>query len=138
MNINMRQANERRFVEHIDTVLNTTRTIWEIITLKTLHEEFGFGEKRLEQFAEAMQINYNGLSREMCLTDTYKKGSTATNLDTAMIRTVRDLREDGIDYRKILGDKNMLIFIEKDGKKVDIDEYVDKILENKKMGWERK
>ena len=138
MNINMRQANERRFVEHIDTTLNTTRTIWEIMTLKTLHEEFGFGEKRLEQFAEALQINYSGLSREMSLTDTYKKGSTATNLDTAMIRAVRDLRAAGIDYRKILGCDNMLIFIEKDGKQVDIDEYVDKIIEREKAGWERK
>lgn len=33
MNINIHKANERRFAEIMDTTLNTTRTVWEIMTL---------------------------------------------------------------------------------------------------------
>lgn len=58
MNINIHKANERRFAEIMDTTLNTTRTVWEIMTLKTLHDDFGFGEKRLMQFADALRENY--------------------------------------------------------------------------------
>lgn len=114
MNINIHKANERRFAEIMDTTLNTTRTVWEIMTLKTLHDDFGFGEKRLMQFADALRENYGGFNREMSLTDTYKN-RTASNLDAALIRAVRDLRHDGIDYRKILDCGNVLIIVEKDG-----------------------
>lgn len=93
MNINIHKANERRFAEIMDTTLNTTRTVWEIMTLKTLHDDFGFGEKRLMQFADALRENYGGFNREMSLTDTYKN-RTASNLDAALIRAVRDLRHD--------------------------------------------
>lgn len=136
MNINIHKANERRFAEIMDTTLNTTRTVWEIMTLKTLHEDFGFGEKRLMQFADALRENYGGFNREMSLTDTYKN-RTASNLDAALIRAVRDLRHDGIDYRKILDCSNVLIIVEKDGKKFSVDDCVDKILEQEKNGWKR-
>lgn len=125
MNINIHKANERRFAEIMDTTLNTTRTVWEIMTLKTLHDDFGFGEKRLMQFADALRENYGGFNREMSLTDTYKN-RTASNLDAALIRAVRDLRHDGIDYRKILDCGNVLIIVEKDGKKFSVDDCVDK------------
>lgn len=136
MNINIHKANERRFAEIMDTTLNTTRTFWEIMTLKTLHDDFGFGEKRLMQFADALRENYGGFNREMSLTDTYKN-RTASNLDAALIRAVRDLRHDGIDYRKILDCGNVLIIVEKDGKKFSVDDCVDKILEQEKNGWKR-
>lgn len=136
MNINIHKANERRFAEIMDTTLNTTRTVWEIMTLKTLHDDFGFGEKRLMQFADALRENYGGFNREMSLTDTYKN-RTASNLDAALIRAVRDLRHDGIDYRKILDYGNVLIIVEKDGKKFSVDDCVDKILEQEKNGWKR-
>lgn len=128
MKIKMSDVTERRVVEHIDICLNTTRTVWEIMTLKTLHEQFGFGEKRLQQFADAQQENYDRISREMSITDSYKKSSTATNLDTALIRAVRDLRRDGIDYRKILKCDDQLVIIEKDGKKFSVDECVDRMM----------
>ena len=136
MNINIHKANERRFAEIMYTTLNTTRTVWEIMTLKTLHDDFGFGEKRLMQFADALRENYGGFNREMSLTDTYKN-RTASNLDAALIRAVRDLRHDGIDYRKILDRGNVLIIVEKDGKKFSVDDCVDKILEREKNGWKR-
>ena len=72
----------------------------------------------------------------MSLTDTYKN-RTASNLDAALIRAVRDLRHDGIDYRKILDCGNVLIIVEKDGKKFSVDDCVDKILEREKNGWKR-
>lgn len=128
MKIKMSDVTERRVVEHIDTCLNTTRTVWEIMTLKTLHEQFGFGEKRLQQFADVQQENYDHISREMSITDSYKKSSTATNLDAALIRAVRDLRRDGIDYRKILKCDDQLVIIEKDGKKFSVDECVDRMM----------
>lgn len=91
---------------------------------------------RLMQFADALRENYSGFNREMSLTDTYKN-RTASNLDAALIRAVRDLRHDGIDYRKILDCGNVLIIVEKDGKKFSVDDCVDKMLEQEKNGWKR-
>ena len=129
MNINMKSYAEKKVVEHIDTCLNTTRTIWEIMTIRVLHEEFGFGEKRLMQFAKALEESYDHISREMSITDSYKKSSVATNLDTAVIRAVMALRRDGIDYRRVLSCEDTLVIIEKDGKRFSIDEYVDREIE---------
>ena len=128
MKIDLEAAKRRQLIDRVNTALETTRTIWEIMTIKTLHEDFGFGVKRLEQFAKGLESNYGSISREADLTDTYKRGSVATNLDTALIRAVRDLRADGIDYRKILGiDSGSLVIVNDDGSKFSVDDFVDKL-----------
>lgn len=127
MKVNVAESRRRQLMNRVNTALETTRTIWEIMTIKTLHEKFGFGVKRLEQFAEVLQENYEGISREADITDTYKRGSVATNLDTALIRAVRDLRADGIDYRKILGvSAGSLVIVNNDGE-FSVDDFVDKL-----------
>lgn len=128
MKIDLEAAKRRQLIDRVNTALETTRTIWEIMTIKTLHEDFGFGVKRLEQFAKGLESNYGSISREADLTDTYKRGSVATNLDTALIRAVRDLRADGIDYRKILGiESGSLVIVNDDGSKFSVDDFVDKL-----------
>ena len=128
MKIDLEAAKRRQLIDRVNTALETTRTIWEIMTIKTLHEDFGFGVKRLEQFAKGLESNYGSMSREADLTDTYKRGSVATNLDTALIRAVRDLRADGIDYRKILGiESGSLVIVNDDGSKFSVDDFVDKL-----------
>ena len=136
MNIDMRKVKEKQFREHISEIMETTRLILEIMVLKTLHENFGFGKKRLKEYGGALSENYGGLSREMHLTDTYRD-KAATNLDTAVIRAVMALRRDGIDYRDILGCDGRLLFVERDGKRFNVDEFVDKELEREKNGWKR-
>lgn len=127
MKVNVAESQRRQLMNRVNTALETTRTIWEIMTIKTPHEKFGFGVKRLEQFAEVLQENYEGISREADITDTYKRGSVATNLDTALIRAVRDLRADGIDYRKILGvSAGSLVIVNDDGE-FSVDDFVDKL-----------
>lgn len=127
MKIDLEAAKRRQLIDRVNTALETTRTIWEIMTIKTLHEKFGFGVKRLEQFAEVLQENYEGISREADITDTYKRGSVATNLDTALIRAVRDLRADGIDYRQILGIESGSLVIVNDDGEFSVDDFVDKL-----------
>lgn len=128
MKIDLEAAKRRQLIDRVNTALETTRTIWEIMTIKTLHEDFGFGVKRLKQFAKGLESNYSSISREADLTDTYKRGSVATNLDTALIRAVRDLRADGIDYRKILGiESGSLVIVNNDGSKFSVDDFVDKL-----------
>lgn len=128
MKIDLEAARRRQLIDRVNTALETTRTIWEIMTIKTLHEDFGFGVKRLKQFAKELESNYGNISREADLTDTYKRGSVATNLDTALIRAVRDLRADGIDYRKILGvSAGSLVIVNDDGSKFSVDDFVDKL-----------
>lgn len=128
MKIDLEAAKRRQLIDRVNTALETSRTIWEIMTVKTLHEDFGFGVKRLEQFAKGLENNYGNISREADLTDTYKRGSVATNLDTALIRAVRDLRADGIDYRQILGiESGSLVIVNDDGSKFSVDDFVDKL-----------
>lgn len=132
MKINIKEIQQRQIIDRVNTALETTRTIWEIMTITTLHEEFGFGVKRLEQFAEALEKNYDGISREANLTDTCKRGSVATNLDTALIRAVRSLRADGIDYRKILGIENGSLVIVGENGSFSVDDFVDKLEEKER------
>lgn len=132
MKVNVAESQRRQLMNRVNTALETTRTIWEIMTIKTLHEEFGFGINRLERFAKVLEKNYEGISREADLTDTYKRGSVATNLDTALIRAVRDLRADGIDYRKVLGvEKGTLVIIDGD-KQFSVDDFVEKLEEKER------
>ena len=128
MKINIRKSQERQVVEKLNTALTTSRTIWELLTIVTLHEEFGFGRKRLLDFSAQLQKNYNGFSREADLTDTFKQKCKATNLDTAVIRAVRALRADGIDYREILNmAPGTLVIANPDNTQVDVDLFIDRL-----------
>lgn len=132
MKINVGETQRRRLVERVEKAMVTSQTIWEILTLKTLHEEFGFGEKRLKDFAKAQQENYIGFSREADMTDSYKRESVATNLDTALIRAIMALRRDGIDYREILGCENKLYILGEGDEVFSVDDHVEKLLEKER------
>ena len=62
------------------------------------------------------------------ITDTYKRNEIKlSNIDTAIIMIIRELRKDGIDHREILGTDEELVIIEKDGTQRNLDEFVDKM-----------
>lgn len=103
MKCNVKDSLRRQITAEISSVLDEQRLVWELLTLAVLHEQ-GFGEKRLERWGEAMQKKYNEFTIESSCTDIlHKRGANKmTNIDTAVIRILRDLRRDNIDYLKIL------------------------------------
>lgn len=124
MNINVKKTIQRHATNHISNAIEVTRTLWELMTIAALHKAFGFGKKRLLDFANALQESYNALSDEADITDR-SSGRKATNLDTAAIRAVRDLRSDGIDYREILRISHDLVIDNPDGTQTNVDKIVD-------------
>lgn len=129
MNINVKKTIQRHATSHISNAMTVSRTLWELMTIAALHKAFGFGRKRLLDFANTLQERYNALSDEADMTDRYS-GRRATNLDTAVIRAVSDLRSDGIDYREILRLSNDLVIDNPDGTQTNVDKVVD-MLERK-------
>lgn len=117
MNCNYKKA---IMIKQADPVIETIveqRTLWKLLTIAVLHDEFGFGKKRLERWGKAMDKLYEEFSDECRLTDTpHRRGSArVTNMDAATMRVCRNLRSYGIDYRKILGIKEIRI----DGESID-------------------
>lgn len=103
MNCNVKESLKRQIVKDIAETLDEQRVIWEVLTLVVLHKQ-GYGQKRLEKWAEDTQKLYNEFTAESRSTDTPHRRDTQkmSNVDTAMIRLLRDLRRDKIDYLKIL------------------------------------
>ena len=103
MKCNVKDSLRRQIAAEISSVLDEQRLGWELLTLAVLHEQ-GFGEKRLKRWGEAMQKKYNEFTIESSCTDIlHKRGANKmTNIDTAVIRILRDLRRGKIDYLKIL------------------------------------
>ncbi len=117
MKCNPEQSMKKRIVEEIAETLDEQRIIWELLTVVVLHDEFGFGQERLERWGDAMQRIYNEFTDESRSTDTpYRKGSKKmSNMDTAIIRRLQGLRSYNIDYRKILGIEDVKV----DGESID-------------------
>lgn len=123
MKCNAKESMKRQICQEIAETLDDQRIIWELLTVVVLHDEFGFGQERLERWGNAMQKLYNDFTDEARATDTpYRKGSKKmSNMDTAIIRRLQGLRSYGIDYRKILGIEDVKV----DGE--NIDAFLDKM-----------
>lgn len=128
MKCNIKKAIVNQNVKQMVATQGTVKRLWELATLLALSREFGFGEKRLKRFADEMNGIYKEVIDRSKLTDKYdKKHRELTDIDTAIINVVRELRRAGIDHREILGDDCHLVVIGEDGKEKDLDEIVDKI-----------
>lgn len=98
-----------------------------------LHREFGFGKKRLKRFAGSLNDIYEEFMRRAAITDKYdKKRRELSDIDTAIIQVLRELRRNGIDHRDILGNSEELVMIDEDGTRQNLDDIVDNI-----EGWEK-
>lgn len=107
---------------------STIKRLWEVATLVALHREFGFGAKRLKRFVDSITDVYSEFERISASSDKYdRKKREFSNIDTAILMMLRELRRDGIDHRDILGDENELVIIDEDGKQTNLDELLDKI-----------
>jgi hypothetical protein len=117
MKCNAKESMKRQICKEIAETLDEQRIIWELLTLTVLHDEFGFGEGRLERWGNAVQKIYNEFTDESRSTDTpYRKGTKKmSNMDTAIIRRLQGLRSYNIDYRKILGIEDVKV----DGESID-------------------
>ena len=78
--------------------LDLTKIIWDLCVLNTLHCEFGFGEKRLKQFYEALEETQKQFTEYSCATDKHR--DAYSNMDTAIIRLMTNLKD--IDWQSIL------------------------------------
>ena len=123
MKCNVKESLKRQICTEIAETLDEQRVLWELLTIAVLHDEFGLGQKRLERYGKAMQKMYDDFTEESRSTDTpHRKGTKKmSNMDTAVIRVLRDLRSYGIDYHPILDIVDMRI----DG--VSMDEMLDKL-----------
>lgn len=114
--------------KHIEQTQSTVKRVWEIATLITLRREFGFGKERLERFVAALNEVYSEFMTNAADTDKYdRKKRELTDIDTAIIRMLKELRSAGIDHREILGSDDKLIIIDEKGDETDLDDLLDKI-----------
>ena len=128
MKCNIKKAMAAQNVRQMVSTQGTVKRLWEMITLIALKREFGFGKRRLKRFADGMNGIYKEFTDRARVTDKYdKKHREMTDIDTAIICAIRELRRAGIDHREILGDDCRLVVIDEDGKEKDLDEVVDKI-----------
>lgn len=111
----------------------TVKRLWEMSTLLALHREFGFGKKRLKRFARSLNDIYEEFMQKSAITDKYdRKRRELSNIDTAIIQVLRELRMNGIDHRDVLGNSEELVMIDEDGTRRNLDDIVDNI-----EGWEK-
>ena len=117
MKCNAKESMKRQIYQEISETLDEQRIIWELLTVVVLHDEFGFGQDRLMRWGNAMQKLYNDFTDEARATDNpHRKGAKKmSNMDTAVIRILKNLKSYGIDYHPILGIQNMRI----DGESMD-------------------
>ena len=128
MKCNIKAQLQSRVAKDIASTQETVKRLWELLTLLALHREFGFGVKRLKRFANMLKDIYSEFADNATKTDKYdRKHREFTNIDTAIIKTLRELRSAGIDHRNILGDAEELVMIDESGKETHFDELLDKI-----------
>ena len=114
--------------KHIEQTQSSVKRLWEITTLLALHREFGFGKERIKRFVKCLNEVRAEFMARASSTDKYdRKKRELTDIDTAIIILLRELRESGIDHREILGDDEQLVIIEENGKVVNLDDVLDKI-----------
>ena len=100
----------------------------EIEVLLALHREFGFGSERLKRFADALSDIHKEFNSRAGATDKYdRKGRELTNIDTAIIQAVQELRAAGIDHRQIFDDGCELVMTDEKGVQCNLDELLDKL-----------
>ncbi len=135
MKSNYKNRMRRAWAKDISDSSKTVKRLWEMSTLLALHREFGFGEKRLKRFAKSLNDIYEEFMRRSAITDKYdKKRRELSNIDTAIIQVLRELRRDGIDHRDILGNSEELIMVDEDGKRTNLEDVVDNIERWEKIG----
>lgn len=128
MTCNYKRRLSSPVAKHIEQTQGAVKRIWEIATLLALHREFGFGKERLIRFVNSLNAMYSEFMTNASVTDKYdRKKRELTDIDTAIIKFIRELRACGIDHREILGDSEQLVIIEEDGKVVNLDDIVDRI-----------
>lgn len=116
--------------KQIEQTQSTVKRIWEIATLIALRREFGFGKERLTRFVDSLNEVYSEFMINAADTDKYdRKKRELSDIDTAIIRLIRELRSAGIDHRELLGDSEKLVIIDESGKVTDLDEVYDRIEE---------
>lgn len=130
MKCNIKKALVNQNIKQMVATQGTVKRLWELATLLALSREFGFGKTRLKRFADEMNSIYKEVIDRARITDKYdKKRREMTDIDTAIINVIRELRRMGIDHREILGDDCHLVVINEDGKEMDLDAVVDAIEE---------
>lgn len=119
--------------KQIEQTQSSVKRLWEISTLLALHREFGFGKERIKRFVNALNEVQTEFMERASVTDKYdRKKKELTDIDTAIIMILRELREGGIDHKEILGDDEQLVIIKEDGKVVNLDDVLDKIQERRR------
>ena len=125
MKCDVKASLKRQIAAELTETLDTQRTTFELMTVKVLHDVFGFGRERLIKFGQALQKQYDDFSRECDLTDTLRRNSPkATNFDTAIVRAVQSLRSYGIDYHDILPNTAHIMISDSKGNSRDVDEFI--------------
>ncbi len=128
MTCNYKQRLKNQLAKDSVNASYTVKRLWELMTLLTLHREFGFGQNRLKKFADSLRETCAEFSNEAVSSDKYdRKKREYTNLDTAIIHTLMELRRDGIDHREILGTDTELVITDEDGKQINLDDFLDKM-----------
>ena len=126
MKCNYKNVLKRQVAKDIDSTMGTVKRLWELLTLLTLHREFGFGKERLKRFAEAQLDMTLEFTERATASDKYdRKRGEYTNIDGAIINALRELRADGIDHREILGENEEFVIIDENGKQRNLDEFLD-------------
>lgn len=136
MRCNYKSALLKKQSEPITEAYEVAKRMWEMSTLIALHREFGFGASRLEKAAKAIKEVYSDIEDTATRTDAYqykRDSKPYSDISSALINMVRELRTIGIDHRKTLGDCD-LILTDADGKQRNIDEIVD-WMEKREKEW---
>lgn len=133
MKSNYKKRIQSAWAKDISDSSKTVKRLWEMSTLLALHREFGFGKKRLKRFARSLNDIYEEFMQKSAITDKYdRKRRELSNIDTAIIQVLRELRMNGIDHRDVLGNSEELVMIDEDGTRRNLDDIVDNI-----EGWEK-
>lgn len=128
MKSNFKKRLQSRFAEDVAKTQGTVKRLWELLTILTLQREFGFGRKRLKRFAEALFNSYSEFTERASATDAYdRKRRELSDIDTAIIRVLMELRKNGTDHRDILGDDDELVITDENGKQTNLDEFLDRM-----------
>lgn len=128
MKSNYKKRIQSAWAKDISDSSKTVKRLWEMSTLLALHREFGFGKKRLKRFARSLNDIYEEFMRRAAITDKYdKRRRELSDIDTAIIQVLRELRRNGIDHRDILGNSEELVMIDEDGMRRNLDNVVDNI-----------
>lgn len=128
MKCNVKSKLKQEGVDRLTGTIETVKRLWELATLLTLVREFGFGEKRLKRFADGLRDVYSEIDNRASITDMYDKmNRKMTNIDEAVIRVIRELRQCGIDHRQILGEEEKLVIYRENGSQIDLDKFIDEL-----------